>query len=593
MNVNVIDNQLLESLNNYFDTLSKLGYIKNSNSEALLVLSFLQEITSDYTELVTFLNSLSENYCIIPFLDLSTCKVDLNSSDQLVRFTANLDNVSAYINTSYLNNQLINFPYMAITGKSIQINNILAPDLNGLESSILEDHSYRFVENITLDNEIVTTTKANVLSEYPITLNIDHEKEDHAIGIKLLDLPRYTLNFIGGKSFRPITDDTDNKPLLNIYGDLDYPQANADFTVVHLTSSTVSSNSNNRWKVCESVALTTDLGQFPGVGGAFTLRAGNNRIDLSTNNYFKKEYDLTAIETSEFGNTSGNDLFFYPIFIYYDPEHKGANSSYDTTVLTNKSQYPFLTDDHVFNYSGIAVPGGVDVTLISRSDAASKDTWKLQTFSYSDTSGYGNPSDSGNTPITVEWDTHNCIVLKGDLGIIPTTREDGIAENIVADGIALSNCFYKNAITYIGAGLTDIEPIKLRTLTVASIQMDHLLWCGKLFAESVIDFNFCSPTGTVLAITTAILESSSTSNPIDGVTISTIGGNNDNLNNNTLRISFSSAVPQERNYVLRLGGHIQYNATTVNITGNISNMSVNIEGEGTVSLPASIQVNRP
>lgn len=590
MNVNVIDNQLLESLNNYFDTLSKLGYIKNSNSEALLVLSFLQEITSDYTELVTFLNSLSENYCIIPFLDLSTCKVDLNSSDQLVRFTANLDDVSAYINTSYLNNQLINFPHMAITGKSIQINDILAPGLGNIGSSILDSKSYRFVDSITLDNKIVVYAGgANTEANYPITLNIDHEKKGHAIGIKLLDLPRYTLNFISGKPFSLFTNDT--RSLLNIYGDLDDSQVNVDFTVAHSVKSTVSSNSNNRWKGSEYVALTTDSGQFPGVGGTFTLRADDNNLDLSTNNYFKKGYDLTAIKTSEFGNTSGDDLFLHPIFIYYDPEHKGANASYGTTVLSNKSPYSFLTDDHVFNYSATVGPNN-SITLISRSDAVSEDTWKLRTFSYSDTSGYGNLNDSGNTPITIEWETHNCIVLKGNLGIIPTTREDGTAEDIVADGIALSSCFYNNAITYIGAGLAASIPIELRELVVVSTH-NHLLWCGKLFAESEMDFEFCSPTGTVLAITTAILESSSTSNPINGVTISTTGGGSSNPHYNTLHISFSSAVPQEKNYVLRLGGHIQYNTTTVNITGNISNMGVNIEGEGVVPLPASITVNRP
>lgn len=588
MNVNVIDNQLLESLNNYFNTLSKTGYIKNSNSEALLVLSFLQEITSDYTDLVTFLNSLSENYCIIPFLDLSTCKVDLNSSDQLVRFTANLDDVSAYVNTSYLNNQLINFPYMAITGKSIQINDINAPDLLNNESvSVLGQTSSKFVKEIKLNNTVAVQTKdANSSTNYPITFDVDHEKTDMSVDIKLLDLPHYTLSFISGESFS--LDTHDNKPLLHIDGVLNEP--NNDFTVVHRAVSSISSNSSNRWKVTEYIALTTDSGIYPSSAtGKFTLKADNNGITIGTGYFLKDTYDLTAIVTSDFGNTTGSNLFLSPIFVYYDPGNAGAMSSIlgDGHPLPDRKNYPYIGNNCAFNRS-ISNLDSSSQTLIGRYEiGATASLLELQYFNYSDTYGYGNSKDSGNTPITAEIETYNCIVLKSDLGIIPTTREDGSAEDIVADGIAIGSC-YNDGAEYIGVGIVE-EPIKLGSLIEVSTKKDHLLWCGKLFSQSSINFSFLSPEGTILEISTAVLESGSTSTPIDRVTITT----QCHGNFNSLLIQFSSYVLQERNYVLRLGGHIQYNTTTVNITGNISGMSVNIEGEGTVSLPATITVNRP
>lgn len=576
MNVNVIDNQLLESLNNYFDTLSKLGYIKNSNSEALLVLSFLQEITSDYTKLVTFLNSLSENYCIIPFLDLSTCKVDLNSSDQLVQFTANLDDVSAYINTSYLNNQLINFPYMAITGKSIQINDIIAPNLNNGSSSLFSNRSKFFLGSLVMDSKDIYNNIFNPDSLLPIT--IDHESNNHKIDINLKYLPEYKVNFVFGAdtmefidistAIRSICEANINGNALNTAntGDItvttDYAGRKQAYSVsVALTTTSNFSMHNSGTLVKGSLAsIPNDLVYI--VGSVVIL---------------SEIYNTALLERNEY---SGNPYYISPVFLYKDAHEAIATN----TVL---SKLPPMPDGSInaytCNITQSSNPSDTYYYLLPKQGVSEV---ILDTINYSE-SGY---SLSTQPYIGVEYNTDSVLLLshnKNNL-IIPTTRDDGSAEDIIGDGIELSSFYASNEkFTYVENTRTDTY--KLTTLITNS--KDTLLWCGKVFNGSIFRQLFRSPDTTTLVLTdVAVVNGDTAELETVDCKISTVA---QSANVTEVTITFTANTAFSRRYYLKIGGHIQYNTTTVNITGNISGMSVNIEGEGTVSLPASITVNRP
>lgn len=583
MNVNVIDNQLLESLNNYFDTLSKLGYIKNSNSEALLVLSFLQEITSDYTELVAFLNSLSENYCIIPFLDLSTCKVDLNSSDQLVRFTANLDDVSAYINTSYLNNQLINFPYMAITGKNIQINDILAEQLgpeSSTRASVFGNTSKKFVDSILLDGH-VAAAGVSKQSSYPITIDVDHEVSTHTLQINLKSLPSYTVTVISTRDLSTLgaslLDGESCLPTVIYSGDtLKFDITNR---VSFPVSSPVSSNTD-KFQYKEEVALTTNSGDFTLSAGQFYTDGTKqlNKLILSTAYSFEDRFDCSAIKSPGFGS-----VHYPPIFISNDYYNYRAQCAFDNTLGT--FEYPdseswspnywvcnYTNERYLVLESGYVVSGEKQGLGIGEMDANPNDGFIM--------------GINGNANYTIETCNHNNICISNDTFIIPTTREDGTAEDILADGIDLSSMYSTNAWQYLSAGRTS-ENVRIATLIENSTKA-HLIWSGKLFTDSVIDIGFSSPTGTILEISTASLVTLD-KKTFANVTISTSGSKNFNM----VHVAFTTSTPNSQLYFLKIGGHIQYSEAYIHINGNISNMSVNIEGEGTVSLPATITVNRP
>lgn len=583
MNVNVIDNQLLESLNNYFNTLSKTGYIKNSNSEALLVLSFLQEITSDYTDLVTFLNSLSENYCIIPFLDLSTCKVDLDSSDQLVRFTANLDNVSAYINTSYLNNQLINFPYMAITGKSIQINDILAEQLgpeSSTRASVFGNTSKKFVNGILLDGH-VAATGVSKQSSYPLTIDIDHELSSQNLIIDLEPLPSYTVTVISTKDLNDLgnglLDGESILPTVIYHGDT------LKFDVANRAKFPISSSAKS-FQYKEEVALTTNTGDFTSFAGGLHINGttGLDGIILSTGRSFEEMFDCSAIKGAQFGSTH-----YPPIFISNDYNGYRAQCAFDKVLgsynrsdTTEGDNIIWYESYNVFNYTYDRGQLVLEDGII----ASDKQGVYLEDID-------GQPNEGflvgvGNANFTIEAENYNNIVISNDIFIIPTTREDGTAEDILADKIELSSMAYTNAYPYLSAGQTT-ENVRLGTLIGGSTKA-HLIWSGKLFTDSIVDIEFVSPEGTTLEISTASLVTSD-KKTFANVTISTRGHDNFNY----VQLAFTTSTPNSHLYFLKIGGHIQYNTTTVNITGNISGMSVNIEGEGTVSLPAAIQVNKP
>lgn len=579
MNVNVIDNQLLESLNNYFNTLSKTGYIKNSNSEVLLVLSFLQEITSDYTDLVTFLNSLSENYCIIPFLDLSTCKVDLNSSDQLVRFTANLDNVSAYINTSYLNNQLINFPYMAITGKSIQINDILAEQLgpeSSTRASVFGNTSKKFVGGILLDGH-VAATGVSKQSSYPITIDVDHEVSTHTLQINLKSLPSYTVTVISTRDLSTLDasllDGESCLPTVIYFGDT------LKFDIANRVSFPVSSTTD-RFQYKEEVALTTNSGNFTLSAGQFYTDGTKqlNKLILATEYSFEDRFDCSAIKSPGFGS-----VHYPPIFISNDHYNYRAQCAFNRTLGT--FEYPdsesWSHNYRVCNYTnngylvlenGYVVSGERQGLGIDEMDANPNDGFIM--------------GINGNANFTIEARNYNNIYISNDTFIIPTTREDGTAEDILGDEIELSSMYSTNAYPYLSAGQTT-ENVKISSLIENSTKA-HLIWSGKLFTDSVINISFSSPTETILEISTASLVTLD-EKTFANVTISTSGSKNFN----TVHVAFTTLTPNSPLYFLKIGGHIQYNTTTVNITGNISGTSVNIEGEGVVSLPAAITVNRP
>lgn len=585
MNVNVIDNQLLESLNNYFNTLSKTGYIKNSNSEALLVLSFLQEITSDYTDLVTFLNSLSENYCIIPFLDLSTCKVDLNSSDQLVRFTANLDNVSAYINTSYLNNQLINFPYMAITGKSIQINDILAEQLgpdSSTRASVFGNTSKKYVSGITLDGGMAATGVSKQ-SSYPLTIDIDHEVSAHNLEIFLDPLPSYTVTVISTKDLNGLGNGLlDGESILHtVIGKSD----TIKFDIANRASFPISSSANS-FQYKEEVALTTNTGDFTAFSGALFIDGtkGFNSTILSTGRSFEEMFDCSAIKNPGFGTEH-----FPPIFISNDYNGYRAQCAFDKVLGSyvrsdtdgGGDLDTWRENYNVFNYSfqnngQLIIENG---NIIS----------DRQGFWIADVDGQPNEGflvGMGNANFTIEAENYNNIVISNDIFIIPTTREDGTAEDILGDEIELSSMYSTNAYPYLSAGQTS-EKVKLSSL-IADSTKNHLIWSGKLFTDSIVDIGFSSPEGTTLEISTASLVTYD-KKTFANVTIST----SEYGNFNVVHLAFTTSTPNSHLYFLKIGGHIQYNTTTVSINGNISGMSVNIEGEGTVSLPASIIVNKP
>lgn len=581
MNVNVIDNQLLESLNNYFNTLSKTGYIKSSNSEALLVLSFLQEITSDYTDLVTFLNSLSENYCIIPFLDLSTCKVNLNSSDQLVRFTANLDNVSAYINTSYLNNQLINFPYMAITGKSIQINDILAEQLgpdSSTRASVFGNTSKKFVGGILLDGH-VAATGVSKQSSYPITIDVDHEVSTHALKIDLYSLPSYTVTVISTKDLNGISllDGESILPAVIYDGDT------LKFDIANRASFPISSSANS-FQYKDEVALTTNTGDFTSFAGSLHINGttGLDGMILSTGRSFEEMFDCSAIKGAQFGSTH-----YPPIFISNDYNGYRAQCAFDKVLgsynrsdTTEGDEIIWFEYYNAFNYtydSGQLVLAGGNI-LSDRLGFYLADIERQP--------DRGFLVGVGNANFTIEAENYNNIVISNDIFIIPTTREDGTAEDILGDEIEISSMNYANAYPYLSAGRTT-ETVRLSTL-ISDSTKDHLIWSGKLFTDSVISIHFKSPEGTTLEISTASLVTSD-KKTFANVTLTTSGSGNFN----NVSLAFTTLTPNSHLYFLKIGGHIQYNTTTVNITGNISNMSVNIEGKGTVSLPASIQVNKP
>lgn len=582
MNVNVIDNQLLESLNNYFNTLSKTGYIKNSNSEALLVLSFLQEITSDYTDLVTFLNSLSENYCIIPFLDLSTCKVDLNSSDQLVRFTANLDNVSAYINTSYLNNQLINFPYMAITGKSIQINDILAEQLgpeSSTRASVFGNTSKKFVGGITLDGHLAGTDLAKQ-SSYPLTIDIDHEVSTHNLEIFLEPLPSYTVTVISTKDLSSlgVSPNRSVLPTVIYHGDT------LKFDIANKAKFPISSNANS-FQYKEEIALTTNTGNFIPFAGSLHIDGTTGLSDgliLSTGRSFEEMFDCSAIKGAQFGSTH-----YPPIFISNDYNGYRAQCAFDKVLGsyvrsdTDEGDLIIWVETYnVFNYTD----NTGQLVLEDGSISSDRQGFWLEEID-------GQPNEGflvgvGNANFTIEAENYNNILISNDIFIIPTTREDGTAEDILGDEIELSSMTYANAYPYLSAGQTS-ENVRLSTL-ISDSTKGHLIWSGKLFTDSVISIDFKSPEGTTLEISTASLVTYD-KKTFANVTLTTSGSGNFN----NVSLAFTTLTPNSHLYFLKIGGHIQYNTTTVNITGNISDMSVNIEGEGTVSLPASIIVNKP
>lgn len=583
MNVNVIDNQLLESLNNYFDTLSKLGYIKNSNSEALLVLSFLQEITSDYTELVTFLNSLSENYCIIPFLDLSTCKVDLNSSDQLVRFTANLDNVSAYINTSYLNNQLINFPYMAITGKSIQINDILAADLDNNVTSIFSDTSKYFVSTLEMDG---TTLSTFIFKEpnFRELITIDHEVGSNSINIDLKTLPEYKLNAI----YR--------------YGDIVMPSFAIDLStcirdlcLAYFSKGSLEVVNNGALhvstvdgRVAQSVrvALTsTSREDFRydytngdlKVGGKASIP---NELVYTVGSLCTLE-DLFNTELIEHFDYTYSTKYRFPVFLYQD---------YNELISTNTFQgkLPALPDSNIRAYTCNYKPSSNSSENLFY--LITKTSYGLNPILANITWGdYG--FEVATDHIGLEYNTDSVLVLTQNISdlIIPTTREDGSEEDIIADGLALGSLYTNNEkFTYVAHNLHgDIYALT----NVIQKNKDTLLWCGKAFEGSIFAQEFRSPEGTTLTLTDVKVMGHDNA---EAEEVNCIISTSSSLSNVTsVIITFTSNTAFSKIYELKIGGHIQYNTTTVNITGNISNMSVNIEGEGTVSLPASITVNRP
>lgn len=576
MNVNVIDNQLLESLNNYFDTLSKTGYIKNSNSEALLVLSFLQEITSDYTDLVTFLNSLSENYCIIPFLDLSTCKVNLNSSDQLVRFTANLDNISAYINTSYLDNQLINFPYMAITGKSIQINDILVPDLNNNSSSLFSNSSKFYLSSLVMDSEDIYGDIFNQASLLPIT--IDHESDNHNIEIILKYLPEYKVNFVFGVDSTGVIDIS--TAIRNIC--MAHINRNT-FDVAH-TGDIVTTTHYNSGKATYSarVALTTSV-NFSTHGNG-DLIIGNSASIPNELAYvvgsvvsLSEIYNTALLERNEY---SGNTYYRSPVFLYQDSQ-EAISTNADSSML------PLSPNGIINAYTCNITPSSNSSDscyyLLTKQKVSKA---FLASINYSKSGGY---SVSSNY-IGVEYNTDSVLLLSHnkDNLIIPTTRDDGSAEDIIGDGIELSSFYASNEeFTYVQNTLTDTY--KLSTLTQNS--KDTLLWCGKAFTGSIFKQDFRSPDTTTLVLTdVAVVNGDTAELKTVDCKISTVAKS---ANVTEVTITFTDNTAFSRRYYLKIGGHIQYNTTTVNITGNIGNMKVNIEGEGTVSLPATITVNRP
>lgn len=579
MNVNVIDNQLLESLNNYFDTLSKLGYIKNSNSEALLVLSFLQEITSDYTDLVTFLNSLSENYCIIPFLDLSTCKVDLNSSDQLVRFTANLDDVSAYINTSYLNNQLINFPYMAITGKSIQINDVLAADLNNSVASIFGDTSKYFISTLEVDGTVLSTF---IFKEpnFRELITIDHEVANHTIKVDLKTLPEYKLNIVyqfgnDGPPSNPIDLNTTINSLCT-----------AKFNTGSLFTANIGSISvsTREGKGSQSVrvALTTDarFNRYDYNGG--TLRIGglasipNGLIKaIGTLYTLSDNFNTDLIERTEYQTST---YYRSPIFLYQDLNEIIATN----TALNHLSPLPDSNiNAYTCNYALSSSSSETFYIIPNVSDP-------YPTLASIEHNANGFEIDTNY--IGLEYNTDSVLLLSNNISdlIIPTTREDGSEEDIIADGIKLSSFYASNEkFTYVSNTLTDSYPLS----NVVQKNKDTLLWCGKVFNGSIFRQLFRSPDTTTLVLTdVAVVNGDTAELETVDCKISTVA---QSANVTEVTITFTANTAFSRRYYLKIGGHIQYNTTTVNITGNISGMSVNIEGEGTVSLPASITVNRP
>lgn len=583
MNVNVIDNQLLESLNNYFDTLSKLGYIKNSNSEALLVLSFLQEITSDYTDLVTFLNSLSENYCIIPFLDLSTCKVDLNSSDQLVRFTANLDDVSAYINTSYLNNQLINFPYMAITGKSIQINAILAPDLNNSVTSIFKDTSKYFMSTLEIDG---TTLSTFIFKEphFRELITIDHEVDSHTINVDLKTLPEYKLNVIYNH-----VDDPNSNPI-----DIDLSTSIKTLCVGYFNNGlfdranigSIDVSTKDTYRIVQSVrtALTPE-GHYSYDYATGTL-VTNDTVELPSNLIYVVGSlwtleNLFNTELIEHFDYTYSTKYRFPVFLYNDPNEVIATN-------TAMGKLPVLPDSSINAYTCNYKPSSYlldnSFCLIPKEDYGSN--LRLQDISWGE-----NGFEIGSNYIGLEYNTDSVLVLAQNISdlIIPTSREDGSAEDIIADGLALGPFYTNNEkFTYVCHNLYgNIYALA----NVTQKNKDTLLWCGKAFAGSVFAQEFRSPEGTTLTLTDVKVMGHDNAEAEEvNCEISTSSGPS-NVTSVTITLTTNTAF--SKIYQLKIGGHIQYNTTTVDITGNISNMRVHIEGEGTVSLPASITVNRP
>lgn len=581
MNVNVIDNQLLESLNNYFNTLSKTGYIKNSNSEALLVLSFLQEITSDYTDLVTFLNSLSENYCIIPFLDLSTCKVDLNSSDQLVRFTANLDNVSAYINTSYLDNQLINFPYMAITGKSIQINDILAPfspQDNGGPYSVPSHNSGYYIYDMTLDGMPFSTDWHNI-SKYPLTTSIDHKVNEHNIEISLRRLPYYNLYAIVDQDIIQSGKTWGNRERIITLRGYSSNNQSVQFGEDEFTISTHSkpiiTAGSNRYMLQEEVYLGAYIPPFNGSGEAkdedihlaFTSSSEiKNDILLSSLYSYEPSYDLSLFTDSSIHEFP---VFLYGLDISSEEEVELANGklySFNKVVSSNNN-WVILEHDAPKGPNTFRIHSGGDLTSFTP---------------YSCQDGDYHP---GLSTLVLEWNQVSNIALATNF-IIPTTREDESAETLLEDGLSISD------IRRVGTACMDyMIADKFSNFGIKSKPL--LLWSGKAFVDTIFDVDFSSPEGTTLDISTATINGYETTDFVHDILSISIIPNGTIKNKSTVRISCGKKTSFFTKAYLKIGGHIQYNTTTVNITGNISGMSVNIEGEGTVSLPATIQVNKP
>lgn len=581
MNVNVIDNQLLESLNNYFDTLSKLGYIKNSNSEALLVLSFLQEITSDYTELVTFLNSLSENYCIIPFLDLSTCKVDLNSSDQLVRFTANLDDVSAYINTSYLNNQLINFPYMAITGKNIQINDILAPfsadyNTDGIYSIPSHNSGY-YIYDMTLDGMPFSTDWHNI-SKYPLTTSIDHEVNEHNIEISLRRLPYYTLYAITDQNIAAGKKWGTRERIITLRGyssNHDSVQFGEDEFTISTHPTEIISAGSNRYMLQEDVYLGAYIPPFKGndeardkdIHLAFTSSSEiKNDILLSSLYRYESSYDLSLFTDSS--------IYEFPVFLYgldiggvEEVELANGKLYSFNEVISSNNNWVILEHDLYQGPNAFRIHSGGDLTSFTPYACQDGDYYP------------------GLSTLVLEWNQVSNIALATNF-IIPTTREDESVETLLADGLSISG------IRRVGTACMDyMIADKFSEFGIKSMPL--LLWSGKAFVETIFDVDFSSPEGTTLDISTATISGYETTDSVHDILSISIIPNTSIKNKSTVRISCGSKTSFFTRAYLKIGGHIQYNTTTVNITGNISNMSVNIEGEGTVSLPAAITVNRP
>lgn len=111
-------NQVVESIDNYFDSLSKFGYKKQSDVDKLIVLTFIEELLSsemryyiteeDYRVLEQVLNCLYGSSCLIPYpkyvsdtslfglSDSNVLRIRISDSD-IARVTEN--SIVRFINT--------------------------------------------------------------------------------------------------------------------------------------------------------------------------------------------------------------------------------------------------------------------------------------------------------------------------------------------------------------------------------------------------------------------------------------------------------------------------------------------------------------